>query len=285
MTKKRKVLVATAGSLVLLMAAVGVIAVFGFTPTPKFASLKDQPDSSITGTVAFLKTNENGDSCLYVTPASGGDEHQIRCSAMYGPMTVAFTKDGDLVLSAYDYQSNGQLKYDVLDGKTYQQKETFSVADQGAVQSGTASDPPLFTNSQADFGWSSGGANIFSRSGDGAHTTWVARDQEGHDRLLSRKAPANYEFVSAEYSPDQQWFMVKTSHEDLLIGDKQGRVRRLIKGDGGGDFYFAFGRADVAWFQPGQTAGTVNVEDLKKPASQPRPDAELSRSYVQAYPL
>jgi hypothetical protein len=289
MTKKRKVIFATMSSLVLVAVAVGAIAVFGYTPTPKFALLNDHPDPSISGTIAYLSDGGNGNTCLSVVPAGGGEKHQVRCDGALSSATIDFTKDGDLVLGTRSYDSFAKTKYEVLDGKTFQQRATFDVNTQGIISVPHDSNLDLYTDNAYDFGFGSGpGASVgdgLFNGGDGAHTTWVATDEAGAHRLLSRKAPADYGFISAKYSPDKTWFIVQTSDGDVLIGDKHGSARMLVRHDGDDYFFLRYMGSGLAWFQPGQTAGTVSVEDLKNGGSQAGPGAETSRSYVQNYRL
>jgi hypothetical protein len=288
MTKNRKVLIAGGTSLVLMAMTLGAIVMFGYTNVPTFASLKIYPDPSITGTLAYVDEDDNGNSCLHVIHANGDGGEVKHCDVTYYTSPI-FTKDGDVVMSSPDPVEYNNTKYEVFDAETLRSKETFSVfRGSGDFLTQAYGDETLFTSGDSYDDYDSGLFHARAR----AHTVWVARDREGKDRVFSRHAPASYDFISAAHSPDKKWIVVSSSRGDVLISDDKGNVRELVHGHadsghgglfGGGVDFGPYSLSSVAWYQTGHTEGTVDVAQLK--AGSPAPTSSSDHVSITSVPL
>jgi hypothetical protein len=260
-TKNKKLFIAVGGSMLMVAAAIGAIAAFGYTEDPEFAWLRDAPDTTIGGNIAYV-TETDSENCVHVVAASGGEPIRLGCSDI-SARQVSFTSDGKSVVTVgTDYSQPGFSSTAVVyDLQTREEVESFPVAEAGPPSFEGSGE--LFTSSDS-WDYSSG---LFGSGQDGAHTVWVARDPDGKDRLVSRRAPGNYDFTSAAYSPDRKWILIQDSDGRLLIGDDQDNARLLVSltTDEDDDFYYyGFGDGRHAWFQPGQTTGTVDLVELRK---------------------
>jgi hypothetical protein len=279
MNKNKKVVAAVSLSVILLAATITAIVVFGHMADPEYSQLRNSPDASIDGTVAYV-TNADGKDCVWVVKAAGGQEpKQLGCLDFF-MADLRFTNDGKLLAVGNDYSYKGfRLTVVVYDPESGAQIETFALSEaegRPTVESGVQE---LFTS---DDGFDGG---FFGGGSDGAHTVWVARDPEGDDRIISRKAPGNYYFSSAMYSPDRKWLLIRDSDGRLLIGDEQNDVRELTSIDDEEEYYAGFGSPQgLAWFQPGQSAQVVDLAEVKRlgrlpgdsSTGQPVPDAFMT---------
>jgi hypothetical protein len=294
-TKRAKVIWSLVASLVLAGGGVGAIAVFGYTSEPKYALLQTHPDPAISGTIAYLGLSDDEERyCVFVVAASGGDPREVTCNELSTDV-LAFTAEGKLVVGGRHYESGPEHRFVVYDPTTLAEMERFTRPD--AIQEAEEEEPELFTSAMeidSDIAAAydnSLGLGQVSTAHDRAHTAWVARDVDGRDRLLHREAPADYDFASAQYSPDQKWVLVFDSNSDLLIGNESNAIKKLVSTyDVHEDEHWQFpddvdfGRSEyrsmlAAWFQPGQTRGTVVVDDLKNAPVDPVTDALMDESF------
>lgn len=274
MNQKRKVITAIAVSVVLIAAGVASIAIFGYTEPPKYESLKANPDSSIEGKIAFVHAGANGQNCLKIVAASGGEPKELTCGDTY-QTSVQFTKDGNVVYTrATGYDFNSPSSATVFDGDTGKELETFSVPRSDFAPS---SSQDLYTAGE-DYSYE---GDIFNGD-DGPHDTWVSRDPEGKDRIVTKHVPNDYDFTQAQYSPDKKWILIFDSDGSLLVASENGQVRKLVDSSGNEDDYFhiGFGSSQSIWFQPGSSQDLVDVNELKKtPTTSTMQPQDFSRAY------
>jgi hypothetical protein len=265
--KKNKVITAVTASAVLVAGTIGAIAIFGYTSDPEYASLEKGADQSIGGTIAYVVSSDRG-TCIHTVPAGGGEPKQLACSDAT-ISEIVFTPDGKLITGSTDYSMMGSdrsmVVYDPVSGKELERFQSSAYADTLVEKSGGTE---LYTSDEY-FNYSS---DPFFGGEDGAHTVWIARDPDGEDRVIWREAPGDYDFYSAMYSPDRKWILVEDSNGDLLIGDDRNDLRKLVSISDDSDdgyYYFGYGSDTKAWYQPGETKGTVTIDALKQQRTSP----------------
>jgi hypothetical protein len=290
---RTKVLAAAGASFLLLGGALGAVVAFGYTSDPNYTSLQKKPDPSIAGTVAYVGLNESGDrSCLFVVAASGGEPREVSCDDVTGQF-LAFTQDGKLIAADGRFGADQyERSYVVYDTVAAKEVERFTAL--GGPAFGHQPESELFTKATS-FEYPD---SEFFGSTSGSHTAWVARDEAGADRVLHRKAPGDYDFYWATYSPDKKWVLVIDSENDLLIGNEKNSIRKLVHShslddeiddlpfSGSIDFgWSGFTATLIAWYQPGQTTGTVTLDELRKPGEPLPVGPEQSFSYSDSIDL
>lgn len=166
-------------------------------PFPDFPSLIKNPDSNLSGTVAFFDSFP--DNCLHIIPASGGDSRKVTC--LDGEM-AAWLPDGRVQVTSY---ANREKNSD----------DTRVIVD---VESGKTTSVP----SDSIPPWSEvvrvlgpNGEQLRTVSKRGVITLYL-RDAGGERELFSVGAPTSYTLGYPSWSPTGEWFVVKDGLDRLL---------------------------------------------------------------------
>ncbi len=181
-------------------------------PYPDFPSLIKNPDSNLTGTVAFFDSFP--DNCLHVIAASGGSSRKVKC--LKGE-TAAWLLDGRVQVTSYAQRNKDsddvRLIVDVQTGKT-----TSVPSD---------SIPPWSETVQVQ-GPNGEWVRTVSRRGN---ITLFLKDMNGERALFSVRAPTSYTLGFPSWSPTGEWFVVKDGLDRLLVvtTDETPTIRILAK--------------------------------------------------------
>lgn len=209
--RERIALVAAAAVALVVLA---VILVFGRSVPPELPELAEDPDPAIPGLVAFLRDGE-GEQCLHVVPASGGDARELRCGEYWhGP--PRWDDDGRLTVPLAP--SPGTEEVLVIDPRSG------AVIDRRAEpRPGTPAPSHPSTATAED------GTLVTTRNRDGRVGLRLI-GPEGEERdLVDLEAPRSYSWWDAQWSPDDRWILVTDSEERLLVVTAaDGRVRLLV---------------------------------------------------------
>jgi Tol biopolymer transport system component len=239
MTDSRKVLTSVIASVVVIGVVVGLVLVFAIIPLPTFASLVDEPDTSIPGTVAFSQW-DNGDLCIWTVDAAGGEEpHEVLCDGNIGfaDFLPGWTAEGMLLVQ--DFRGESQA-FRVIDPETGTTLNRVTMD-----QTDTPRDPvgrDLYTAPD--------GSEVYTENDPGSPRV-VVQSPTGVDRtILEVEGPKDYSFNQATWSPDGEWLLVQDSEGRLLILAAQGDPNPRILVDD------SDGWSPASWFIPGYTEGT-----------------------------
>lgn len=250
MGERRRAIVAVVAAGVVIVAAVAVILAFGLIPVPEYPSLAEHPDPSIPGTVAFIQYPDRPDvsgPCLYLVPASGGTPRQVLCEA-FGEGGPMWTKDGKVVL--WKYPSS----YLIVDPTS----EPTSVERVPGDPEGFK-EAPMFMMDRAQVR-DDGATVLTDRSWETAGAaSVVVQSPDGTTRTLLRpeRAPADYRFDWAMWSPDGNWVLVTDSDGRLIVADARGgdpNPRILVDG------LRVYG-GNVSWYIPGYDRYTIDLDE------------------------
>lgn len=243
MNADRRAVVSIVGAVLVLLLVTVIIVVFGVIPLPEFASLADQPDPSVPGTVAYLGVDE--DPCLFTVQASGGEPHEVWCGREFVEFPV-WSSDGLLVLTDW---SAGPT-YLLIDPATGTEVDRVPVGDQGAE----GEPPPRRLDERRE---RADGAVVRTDGRGNGEAAVVVRFPDGSEQTIVsvKDAPADYYFYEAQWSPDGDWVLVTDNAGRLLIVGADGTpgARVLVAGlqDWG---------AQAAWYIPGNDTYTVDVK-------------------------
>ncbi len=167
-------------------------------PYPDFPSLIKNPDSNLTGTVAFFDSFP--DNCLHVIAASGGSSRKVKC--LKGE-TATWLLDGRVQVTSYAQRNKDsddeRFIVDVQTGKTT------------SVPSGSI--PPWSETVQVQ-GPNGEWVRTVSRRGN---ITLFLKDMNGERSLFSVRAPTSYTLGYPSWSPTGEWFVVKDGLDRLLL--------------------------------------------------------------------
>lgn len=238
MIDTRKVVTSVIASVVVVGVVVGLVLVFAIIPVPDFPPLADDPDPSILGTVAFIRSN--GDElCLSTIPAGGGPEHEVLCDRdlNFTEFESGWTPDGMLVLLEYGPANQG---YRIVDPQTGETLERIPFAQDSLIESPIGKG---LTESSAD-------QNLYIDGNRGAPQLVLAIQGESERILLEAEGPADYWFEWARFSPDEHWILLRDSEDRLIVVSATGdpRPRTLVEAI---DFWMA-----ASWFIEGYEEGT-----------------------------
>lgn len=187
----------------------GAIVAVGQVRAPAFASLQEQPDPGVPGTIAFTRRADE-QSCVFSVPAGGGHERRLRCS--YGWQTLLGWSPDGLVMVTEQFDSRSRtLELDPDTGRVvrYDLPSGYPVEQQ--VEDG----PPWLTV-----------------GGDEGRVEIVEEAVSGRRRVLFAVAgvPRDYTFTAATWSPGRSWVLVTDSQQRLIIVDRDGgRARVLVE--------------------------------------------------------
>ena len=119
MTDARKVVTSVIASVVVVGVVVGLVLTFAVIPLPDFPHLADNPDSQIQGRVAFAGW-EDGDLCVSVVQASGGEPTEVVCDGNigFGEFTPGWTPDGLLIIEEFGPRGEDFRLVDPVTGET-----------------------------------------------------------------------------------------------------------------------------------------------------------------------
>lgn len=243
MNADRRAVVSIVGAVLVLMLVTVIILVFGIIPLPEFASLADQPDPSIPGTVAYVGVDE--DSCLLTVPASGGEPHEVWCGREFVEFP-AWSPEGLLVLTDW----SAEPTYLLIDPVTGTEVDRVPVGDPGAE----GEPPPRRLDERRE---RADGAVVRTDGRSNGEAAVVVRFLDGSEQTIVsvKDTAADYYFYEAQWSPDGEWVLVTDNAGRLLIVGADGTpgARVLIEGlqDWG---------AQATWYIPGNDTYTVDIK-------------------------
>lgn len=237
-TPRHRPAIAIAGAAVVVVVTILMILVFGLVPVPSFPSLAEEPDPSVPGTVAFVRSDQE-QQCLSIVPAGGGEITDLQCTTeWYGLEALAWTPDGALAAAAY---AGGAPEVAVFDTTTGEEVDRVAVGDPDPVAAW-----------QRERQERDDGSRLLLSGGVGGEATLRVRDPDGSRRdLIHVEGPRDYRFTAAQWSPDGAWVLVADTRGRLLVVAAEGdpNPRTLVAGRG--DVPQGF-----AWYVPGETAYT-----------------------------
>lgn len=239
MTDTRKVITSIIASAVVIGVVVGLVLTFAVIPLPDYPSLADNPDPSISGTVAYARW-DNGDLCVSTVAAGGGEAREVLCdrNIAFGEFAPGWTADGMLVLQDYGPASDVFRIVDPATGETIE-RVPFDLEKRAA-------EPYRTGNSTA----SADGSTVFT-DGDRGNVRLVVRDSAGTDRtILEAEGPKNYWFEWSTWSPDGAWILVQDSEGRIIIIAAEGDPNPRILVEGVDGWMAAY------WYMPGHSEGT-----------------------------
>jgi hypothetical protein len=203
-----------AGGLALALVVGGVVAIlaFGRISLPAFPSLREQPDLSIAGTIAYLRYGEERGTCVLTVPASGAaPPKRLYCAPeLAGPVSW---QDG--LVRIDEHRAPGSILVRV-------DPETGAVRDR---RPSTGAPGPAGARA-----WSPEGV-LAAEGRDGRACLYV--DGERRRRIACVDGQRDYTWWSAQWSPDRRWAVVQDSAERLLLVRISDGAVRLLVDDGG----------------------------------------------------
>ena len=218
MTDTRKALISAVASVVVVGLVVGLVLLFALRPAPGYPSLSDQPDPSITGTIAFARWERDG-MCISTLPAGGGgEEFEVICDQNigFGEFTTGWTPDGLLIVE--EFRPSGEL-FRLVDPATGDTVERVPFE----MTSVTREPLPIDRFSATFDGLT---VEVDGTRGD-PHLIIFGKDKT--ERIvLSEEGPGDYWYDWATWSPDGNWILLNDSEDRLIIvsptGDPNPRI-------------------------------------------------------------
>ena len=238
-----------AGGVVVVVTA--IVLVFGVIPLPNYPSLIESPDTSIPGTIAFIREIRETGPCLFVVPAAGGQPREIGCEfdgrQIEWGGSIAFTPDGNVVLGVFD-QIRG-IALVVIDPETGALLQDLALTDSDKPPDETLIELRARRMVRAD------GTRLLL---DGPERGIRARNADGSERgVLVPDGPRDYGFVDAQFSPDGDRVLARDTEQRLIIVGADGVNPKLLATDA----------TDAAWYVPGYTTYTVDVVAFERPGT------------------
>lgn len=241
MKPERRAIVSIVAAVSVLAVVTAIIFLFGVIPLPEFPSLADQPDPSIPGTVAYVEFDDT--PCLVTLPASGGDPDEVWCGRQYVEFP-SWTADGLLVVLDYTQQPS----YLLIDPTTGTEVDRIPQTS----QPGEPVPLPYPADGRQE---RPDGARVRADGLRGGETSVVVRiDGTDQTILTVERAPSDYSFIEAQWSPDGAWVLVSDSEGRLLIVGADGTPGARVLVDG----LQPYG-AQAAWYIPGNATYTVEI--------------------------
>lgn len=194
--------------LVLTVAGLAVGGFFGvreewyaLRSTPDFASLAEQPDDSLVGTIAFISTR-NDSRCVDVVSASGRNLKEVACFAAQ-PERVEWLDDQRLRVLSFGPLERPQERWGrIVDVRTGVSQELAMVEVPSRPTEVEQTGP--------------GGATVAARTSGGRLEVTLTVDRSDRT-LLSVGAPSSYTWSSFAWSPTGEWFVAKDDLDRLLL--------------------------------------------------------------------
>jgi hypothetical protein len=236
MTDTRKVVTSIIASVVVVGVVVGLVLTFAFIPLPDFPHLADNPDSQIQGRVAFAGW-EDGDLCVSVVEASGGEPTEVLCDGNigFGEFSPGWTPDGLLIIEEFGPRGEDFRLVDPTTGETVD-RIAFQLDEGGPAG--------------RDFAVYEDGLNVFIEE-DRDAAQIILEDAEGNERIaLEAEGPADYRFDWARLSPDRRWALIQDSEGRLIVIATEGDPNARILAED------VDGWMAAAWFIEGYEEGT-----------------------------
>lgn len=185
---------------------------------PQFPSLREQPDRSIPGLIAYVRWDEDsrdGRSCLWVVAASG--EHAPRrlvCDREVGG-PVRWTPRGIEL-----HTPEGTRVIDPVTGRTRERTQ------------GTGVQAPPFPGTPESR--TLAGITLVPRSGEpGRAELWLEHGDGVQSRVAFADGPRDYTWWDAVWAPGGRYAAVQDSAQRLLIVDTERGLVRLLAEDAG----------------------------------------------------
>lgn len=198
-TIARNVLLAALAALALVG---GCFLVRGFMdstrPVPEFASLADNPDTSLTGTVVFLKPYP--DECIYSVAASGGQPTKVACIPG-GPGDLTALPDGTVQSTRFPAADSIEPAASWIITM-----QTGDVTPTAVPEPPDGADPPLGPN----------GEDVVCASANGTLELTMATDSQTRS-LLTVEAPETYCIADPAWSDTGAWFVAHDDADRLLL--------------------------------------------------------------------
>jgi hypothetical protein len=223
-----RTVLAVSASVVVILAVLVAVLVFGVIPLPDYPSLADHPDTSIQGTVAFI-TDENP-PCLGVVPAGGGPTTELRCGVVEVG-TLGWTSEGLIITIDFSSMTSRYLLIDPASGE---------VVD--AIAADVDEPKPLAWESQST---RADGAVLITDGGRGTTAVKVHVPNEEPTTILSADGPQDYSFDVATWSPDGRWVLVVDSEGRILVVGESGTPAARLLAEGASRWM------NAAWYIPG----------------------------------
>lgn len=258
--RKTLIAVAAAGAVAVLVTA--AVVVFGIRRVPPFPAVSDAPALEVPGTIAYLGSDDEGESCLTVVAASGGEPRTLLCAGRHNEVSwitgVAWTAQGEVVTGGHDnFGDEVVLVVDASSGEVVDRV----VLDPPAAPEGPPR-PQLIE--PRELTTREDGAEIAISATREGTAEIAVRDSDGTTRtIVSADGPRDYGFTSAIWSPDGEWILVQDSEGRALVvgadGDPGPRV--LLARDAGPRWPEP---GSLAWFIPGDASYTVDPAELDR---------------------
>jgi len=243
MTPKRRAIVSIVAAVSVLVVVTVIIFVFGVIPLPDYPSLADQPDPSIPGRVAYVEFDE--EPCLFIVPASGGDAQEVWCGRQYIEYP-SWSSDGLLLVMDY----TAEPTYILIDPATGNEVDRVRVEDTNVPGAEPLRYGPGIRYERPD------GATVITAGRRSGESTVEVQLPGGESRtiLSVEDAPADYQFVDVQWSPDGEWVLVSDTEGRLLIVGADGTPGARVLVDGLQQY-----GAQAAWYIPGNDTYTVEI--------------------------
>ena len=217
MTDQRKVITSVVASVVVVGVVVGLVLAFAIIPLPEYPLLSDQPDSSIPGTVAFARWEQDG-QCISTVPAGGGEEHLVICedNIGFGEFAPGWTAEGLLVVE--EFRPSGE-SFRLIDPDTGDTVERVPFEQTQVIRE------PIRINAFAE---SRDGLSVEVDGSRGEPRLVIYGEGTAERTILSADGPADYWYDWATWSPDGNWILVNDSEGRVLVisptGDPNPRI-------------------------------------------------------------
>lgn len=213
-----------AGLAVLVLGGtLAAILAFGQLRYPAFPSLREHPDPSITGTIAWIANDEEDyRACLWVARASGEEApRRLACASdLGGPVTW---RDGLIEMET----PAGKRVYDPADGRVVSQGAPSDPEPPGPPRHGPG---PIPVAEHQDRAVSPHGDRAVPVSEDGRVRLYLERDGGSRTLVAEVRGPRHYGWWDVAWSPDGRYLVVHDSAQRLLIVDaRDGAVRLLAR--------------------------------------------------------
>ena len=222
--RRRKVWAISLSIVGLLVVGLVILLVVALSPwvrTPEFASLADNPDRTLQGTVAYFADST---ACVRIVAAAGQPSKDVLCVPNQDP--VQAEQYGKLVGPQLVWRPDGRLEITMFrltdpPGPSFNPgwQKVVDVRS-GAVEDVPAADVPSQPNLNTQPMISPDGRKITMTSNDG-RVEVMLQDAAGPRTLLSVRGPAEtYSMSSVFWAPNWQW-----------IAADDGRILIITTGD------------------------------------------------------
>lgn len=241
MPSRRRAVIAVTAAVAVVATVTALVVAFAIIPLPAFPSLRDEPDASIPGTVAFGRWDDG--YCWYVVPAGGGEDREVLCREDFGGEPgVQWTADGSLAMGQWDFGEYATVLIDPATGVEVG-RYTEPFAGEPVERSGPG---------VAERARRADGAVVSARSvSDAGRAAVTIRYPDGTTSvLLDVEGPRDYRIEFAQWSPDGSWVLASDSEGRVLVLRAEGDpAPRILVAD-------VYEYSPPAWYIPGNATYT-----------------------------